>query len=46
MPHPADAVPPHALPARAQMLRMRCTALVIARAVYAAATLGISALWQ
>jgi hypothetical protein len=42
----ADAMPPHALPASAHMLRMSFTALMIARAAYVAAKLGISALLQ
>jgi O-methyltransferase domain len=46
MPHPADPPPPHALPASAQILHMSFTALVIARAVYVAAKLGIPDLLQ
>jgi hypothetical protein len=46
MPHPADSLPSDTLPASAQILHMSFTALVIARAVYVAAKLGISALLQ
>ena len=41
MPAPIDPLPPHVLPASAQILHMSFTALVIARAVYVAAKLGI-----
>jgi hypothetical protein len=46
MPNPPDAIPPHALPASAQILHMSFTALVTARAVYVAAKLGIPDLLQ
>jgi DNA-binding PadR family transcriptional regulator len=46
MSNPADSLPPHALPASAQILDMSFTALVIARAVYVAAKLGIPDLLQ
>ena len=46
MTHLADATPPHALPASAQILDMSFTALVIARAIYVAAKLGIPDLLQ
>jgi O-methyltransferase domain len=46
MPHPADSLPSDTLPASAQILHMSFTALVIARAVYVAAKLGIPDLLQ
>ena len=46
MPNSADSLPPNALPASAQILHMSYTALVIARAVYVAAKLGIPDLLQ
>jgi hypothetical protein len=46
MSQPADPMPPHAPSASAQILDMSFTALVIARAVYAATKLGIPDLLQ
>ena len=46
MPDPTDPLPPNMLPASAQILHMSFTALVIARAVYVAAKLGIPDLLQ
>jgi hypothetical protein len=46
MPNPPDSLLPNSLPASARILHMGFTALVIARAVYVAAKLGIPDLLQ
>jgi hypothetical protein len=46
MPNPPDSLPPNALSASAHILHLSFTALVIARAVYVAAKLGIPDLLQ